>query len=408
MPDLVVTGRRVLADPWTAVEPPVVLIGGSGRVVAVGKKALAWASTGAIREDFPGGVITPSLIDCHVHVSFAADGSPGEATIDVSDTDLLNRAMSNVRRALAAGVTTIADQGGRRAITLEARVACRARAGTCPDLRVAGCPITVPRGHMWYFGGEANDAEGVQRLALYLINQGVDLLKVVTTGGGTAGSDEFSATFATDALRAAVAVAHEAGLPVASHASCIDGIRRSTEAGCDLIHHCNFYRQDGIRAFDSQLAEEMAAQQLVVDPTLWVTESRMLHFQELIHAGNTPARQEMQIMEERWAGKRTDVEGLIRAGVRLVAGSDAGWQYARFGETWREVIALANFGLTQMEALAAGTVYAADVLRIGHDTGSLWPGRWGDMLILAGDPTENLRHLESPRAVFRRGIRVPI
>jgi imidazolonepropionase-like amidohydrolase len=399
------TAAGAFADPWTEIRPAAILVDRSeGRILATGHRAVSRARQAPVPGAFVNGVLTAGLIDCHVHLVFSGDGSAGETTIPMSESELLDRALKHAREAFAAGVTTLADQGGPLSLSLAARGICDGSLVDYPNLIVSGPPITATREHMWYFGGETATDEDVSRLAERYIRSGVDFIKLVATGGGTYGSDEYSATLESSALQRAVGIVHKAGKIAAVHASSIEGIRRALEAGCDLIHHCNFYRPDGVRELDKGLARNIASRHVYVDPTLWVTESLGNALRSRADCGDKLAAQELQSTDSRWRAKRTDVVGLIEAGVRLVCGSDAGWQYAQFHETWREVVALANFGLSRRDALAAATVHAAAALKIDHMVGTLEPGKRADIACWPADPTADLDHLARPLAVIRAGV----
>jgi len=403
-PQLVLSGQRLFSDPWTEIHPPAILIDqGSGRILATGDDALAVASPTASRKHFPREVLFPALIDCHVHLLLDADGAPGETTVDCSDAALLERAMRNAGEAVRAGTTTVADQGGRPPVIFNAREGARLHPHTHAYVLAAGCPITTPREHMWYFRGEASGIPAVQALAQEMLDSGADLLKIVATGGGTEGSNEFTPTFEEPEIQAAVDAAHQANRIAAAHASSREGIRRALEVGCDVIHHCNFYRPDGIREFDPYLAERLAERNVSVDPTLWVSESLIAKFRDSLSTGDRNVRDALDRLEERFAGKLVDISGLIAAGVRLIAGSDAGWQFVQFSDACREVQSLARAGLPSKEALAAATKHAAEALKMASDIGTLTKGAWADVIVLTSDPAPDLTVLAQPVAVFHQG-----
>lgn len=405
---LLLTADQLVADPWAAPSVPAAILidTRTGRIVALGSEALARKTEATTRDHFDLGVLAPALIDCHVHLVLPGDGGFGEATLDLTDDELVRTSVDNATSALRAGVSAMQDQGSRGQIALKVRDATRAEPRANPGLSVAGRPITVPHGHMWYYGGTAAGIEDVGQLARQLVNDGVDLIKIVASGGGTKGSNELEASYHLDELKVAVDIAHEAGLSAAAHAGCREAIINALGAGCDIIHHCNFYTTHGVQEFDPRLAEQIARSGTVVDPTLWVTQSLLAALQPRAADGDPDAKSELERFERHWEGKHNDVAGLISAGVRLVAGSDAGWRYVRFGETWREAIALADFGLSTREAYAAATVYAAELLGMAGLSGAIRDGYQADVVVLPDDPRTDLSVLGRPTAVYRLGARV--
>jgi len=403
-----VTAAQLLTDPFDVSRQPAALLidQANGHFVAIGGEALSRHAEASLRTHFEQGVLAPALIDCHVHLVLPGDGSFGEASLELSDEELLARSLENATAALNAGVVAVQDQGSRGSVGLAARAAARSKAHSHPLLSVAGRPITVSNGHMWYYGGTADGAEAVGTMAGHLVGEGVDLLKLVASGGGTKGSNEFLASYTVDELRAGVEVAHQNDLVAAAHAGCADAIANACEAGCDVIHHCNFYTPRGIQEFDPRLASRLAEAGVAVDPTLWVTQSLLEALRPLAGEGDPDSKTELERFERHWVGKHRDVQGLIEAGVRMIAGSDAGWRYVRFGDTWREVAALADFGLSNRAAYAAATTHAAEALRRADRTGQIKRGYDADFLVLTANPTEDLSSLAKPTAIYRLGTRV--
>lgn len=95
-----------------------------------------------------------------------------------------------------------------------------------------------------------------------------------------------------------------------------------------------------------------------------------------------------------------------RAGVRIAAGSDA--MYHTHGQNARELVALVMTGLTPRQAIVAATRIAAEACGIDHLVGTLEPGKLADMLLVKGNPLEDIRILtEQDRlTVFKEGLLV--
>jgi imidazolonepropionase-like amidohydrolase len=94
--------------------------------------------------------------------------------------------------------------------------------------------------------------------------------------------------------------------------------------------------------------------------------------------------------------------------VRIICGSDCGWGYSTFAETYLELDALVEAGLTPAEALVAATGAAADALGQGDHIGAVRPGLLADLLVVAGDPTANVLALRDVRGVWQGGARVTL
>lgn len=94
---------------------------------------------------------------------------------------------------------------------------------------------------------------------------------------------------------------------------------------------------------------------------------------------------------------------LREAGVTFVAGTDAGWRFTRFDDLPLEMELMRNGGMGAMETIVAATGFAAKVIDIADQTGSLKPGMAADVLVVAGDPLADLVALRNVRMVMQGG-----
>ncbi len=98
---------------------------------------------------------------------------------------------------------------------------------------------------------------------------------------------------------------------------------------------------------------------------------------------------------------------LIEAGVKLVGGSDCGWGGYPFGDFQGEILALHGAGLSSLEAIYSGTRNPAAALGISDSIGTVEAGKEADLLVVNGDPSQDLLQLRDVAAVFKGGCRVP-
>lgn len=237
------------------------------------------------------------------------------------------------------------------------------------------------------------------------MKEGADLIKVVTTGGGTRGTDPFRTSYTSEEVGAAVDEAHRHGRTVAAHCLSTLGIANAVDAGADLLIHCYFYEPDGTYRFRDDLAERIAAAGTWVNPTLHVARSRIRRLEALRAEGHLSDAERVRLDRERrdLEARQEMFRRLRELGVRMVAGSDAGWSYYPHGHLVEEIDAMAEAGMTPAEALVAATGDAAWALSLHDRLGTLEPGKQADLLIVDGDPTRDLRALERVKAVFRGG-----
>jgi imidazolonepropionase-like amidohydrolase len=391
------TGGPLVADPTVVVHRGMI------RGVYAGPPPRAdWPPDAAVAE-FPGHTLLPGLIDAHVHLVLPGDGTPFETSVRETDGVLLAAAIRNAQTALRAGITTLRDCGGMRDTTLELRRAQRLGYAVLPRLHLCRCPVTITGGHCWYFGGEADGPEAMRQMVRRLVKAGVDYVKIMGSGGGTLGTYSSRPSYTVDELRAAVEEAHRLHRRVGIHCTCAEATRNALAAGADHIEHALFLAEEGGRQrFEPDVADAVAARDVAVTSTLCVGR----YLIDALSARSHPAPEERAGLE-RW-GRMHDANldntrRMRGAGVRYVAGTDAGWRFTPFDGLATELELLHHAGATASEAIVAATSAAAAAMGLGAEVGTLREGLHADMIAVPGDPLERLAALRRPAMVMLGG-----
>jgi imidazolonepropionase-like amidohydrolase len=345
------------------------------------------------------GTVLPGLIDSHVHL--VSDSSLGslERAGTTSDADLDAMIRSSLHAQVAGGVTTVLDLGDRGYRALEAR-----SLPGLPRVLASGPPITVPSGHCHYLGGAAEGVEGVRRAVDEHVAHGVDVLKVMGSGGMlTQGTDAMAAQFTPEELRAVVDAGHAAGLRVLAHAHALAGVWQALECGVDGIEHFSCLTEQGSVTSD-ELLTAVAEAGVVVDPTLGVDPTRIPSPEDL-PPGFRATMERMGLDHTTFIAARIAQMTRVRQhGITVVTGTDAGAGPPKpHGHAWRAVVALVDAGYPIEEALATATSGAADVHGLAAVTGRLRPGLAADLLVVDGDLATDPECLGRPLAVVVRG-----
>jgi imidazolonepropionase-like amidohydrolase len=379
-----------------------------GRLVEVGPSAGVARPDGAEVVQFDGQTLLPGLVDCHSHTTFRGDGSTIEETVEDPGELLVLLAAQNTQLALESGVTTLRDNGGRGTTTFAIREGIRRGYIQGPRLLISGRPITVNRGHCWPLGGQAEGADAVRRSVRELAEEGADWIKVMASGGGTKGTDPRQPSYTTEELKAVVQEAHAQDKLVGAHCSCTAAMIRLLDAGADMIIHANFYDSDGTYRFDPAVAARIADTGTWVNPTLHVCRSRIWRLRQLAETrGLTEGERAKLVDQERYWTELSDTfQRLRQAGVRLAAGSDSGWSYFSFGQFAHEVDAMVEAGAAPAEALASATRLSAEAIGVADQVGTLEVGKAADLLVVDGNPIEDIRALTRVVAVYKDGRRV--
>jgi imidazolonepropionase-like amidohydrolase len=371
------------------IGPVDVVIDDQGRIAEV----TAWREHGdAVSvEDLGDATVLPGLVDAHQHLSWDCSPDPLGFHGSTDDAALLETARANARRALAAGITTVRDLGARGRVMLDLRDETAADAAVGPRILAAGPALTTVGGHCHFLGGECSGTDELVAAVGRLADWGVDVVKVMATGGNvTPGSLPHEAQFGAAELRAVVEAAHGAGMPVAAHAHGTAGVVHALDAGVDTIEHCTFMTADGI-AEDGALIERLAGSGTPV----------------MLTAGVRPGPVPPAIAA-RMPALLVHIQAMLDAGVRCVLATDAGIGPPKP----HDVLVLAVLQAQEMvgapaeEALAMCTSRAADAIGIGDEAGRLVAGRPADLLVVAGRLDLDPGALSSPVRVLRGGADV--
>jgi imidazolonepropionase-like amidohydrolase len=375
------TGEAVVADAAVWLD--------RGRIAYAGPAAgLPPAAAAAPRREFPGGTLLPGLIDAHVHL-VASAGPELRAEIAHSSAHLTLVAMANARRHLAAGTTLVRDLGAPADEAVEVGRAVDAGTLAGAGVVAAGRALTITGGHIHYLGRVADGVQDVRVAVRENLALGAGCIKVVATGGVlTKGLDPRRAAYSAEELEALVAEAHRLDLHVSAHAIGEGGVAAALRAGVDSVEHGMFLDDETIALFletGARLVPTFSAVRGILDGDAlpWIKERA------------TPVA----------AAQRDSFRAAADAGVRIVAGTDAGTPGNPHGEVAGEVAHLVAAGLEPLRAIRAVTGEAAELLGV-PDRGTLAAAKAADVLVVEGDPVADPRALARVLHVRKDGREV--
>ncbi len=399
--DLLITGRdeQPISDARVVVEERTDSEDGTGRIVEVGPQEDVEAPGDADRATH--GVVIPGLIDAHLHLQGARSMDPMQWAVESSELATA-RATADLRRILAAGFTAVRDVGSSTGLGLRGAV----EEGEIPGPRVftseRSISQTAGHGDAHYLpyewasdqgfgiGTLADGPDECRKEARKRIREGVDVLKIMTTGGVLSEKDAPDQSQFTDAeVAAMVEEAHRVGIPVASHAQGAPGIKTALRNGVDTIEHGFYLDEECIDLFHETGA--------VFVPTLAI-----MH--RIVTRGDDHGVPEYGLAKAREASEAhyEAVERAYEAGIPIATGTDfIGPDLIPHGENALELL-VEEVGMDEHDVLQSATRVAAETVS-DDDLGTAEEGNYADLVALGADPLDDVSAVRDVETVYRGG-----
>jgi imidazolonepropionase-like amidohydrolase len=358
--------------------------------------------------DLAGQFVMPGFIDLHVHLSGQAGSNRKLDSVTKTDADFALTAQMYAQRTLLGGFTTVRDLGSRGTAIFALRDAVRAGKVAGPKIIVAGESITPTGGHGDVHGfrqdildvmpssGVCDGADGCRAAVRRQVKRGADVIKVTATGGVLSETATGTGQQFTDEELVAIAeTAHALGRKVTAHAHEKAGIEAALRAGFDSIEHAMWADEGTMKLFVKSDAWMI--------PTVY----------PITAVGDTPEKMKQgpfknmppPIMAKLLRLGRQPKEMTRLAhdmGVKIALGTDSG--VSPHGENANEFVEYVNAGMSEMEALMAGTVNAAEAGGVADRVGSLEAGKAADIVAMADNPLDDISAVLLVHFVMRDGV----
>jgi imidazolonepropionase-like amidohydrolase len=339
--------------------------------------------------DLAGRTLMPGMIDCHAHPG-GGDYDPAHAGDSVGVLAL--RTLQALQTTLLAGVTTVRNAGVGHFLDVDTRDAIDAGIAWGPRVLACG-PIIRPTGG--HATGEQLEVPAgpwsVREAVRTCLKRGVDAIKLLASGAVSQGGEAVDAeTFSREEMIAAVDEARRAGRPTLAHCIGNKGVKNAIAAGITSVDH-------GIYLEEEDCAEMIERGTYLVPsfgPFYYYTVKRIAEPWRCVRAD--------PIMQPH----RESFQMALRMGVKIAMGCDCGApSRMKNGENPLEYQLMVNNGMSTEQALVAGGISAARLLRLDHEIGSIEPGKRADLIVLGGNPIDDISVLQTGvEVVMRDGV----
>ena len=178
------------------------------------------------------------------------------------------------------------------------------------------------------------------------------------------------------------------------------------DAEIDTIIHGIFTEPDGSTMYRPEIADRIASQGVFVNPTLAGGNTRIVRMmEERLEAEGLTEEEQAELERMRGVGEiRLDHFARMRdAGVTMVCGSDSAWGHYKMGGFQHEIEAHVEAGMSNMEAILSATSDSAESCHVDDAVGTLEPGKQADILVVDGDPSQDIAALWNVADVYLNG-----
>ncbi|HJL80261.1 MAG TPA: amidohydrolase family protein [Gammaproteobacteria bacterium] len=374
----------------------------SGKIRELGTYAKVSKALKKSSLDLSDQYCLPALIDMHTHLSEDVSGDLIEF-YSISQEEQLKIGRENARITLMAGFTTVRDVGVYIAWTdKKLRDEIEEKKTPGPRMKVAGYYLTIPGGGgevavPGYKGdvpdhirmGVARGADAFRERAKQAIEGGADHIKLIASGAVLAyGSLPGSPEMTPEEISAVVEEAKKTGTRVTAHAHGALSIKQAILSGVDSIEHASLIDDEGI-----ELAKKNH-----VSLTMDVYNGDYIN-----EMGLTDGMPEefLQKNRETTEIQRLNFKKAHEAGVKIVFGTDAG--VYPHGQNAKQFSYMTKYGMTNLEAIQAATVRAAEVLGMDQEIGRVKEGFFADIIAVSNNPLTDIRSLEDIQYVIKEG-----
>ena len=403
---VVLKAARLIDGTGSAPIANAVVVVTDNMITAVGAAGQVRVPANARTIDLGDVTLMPGFIDAHTHLIGRVLGDPAGDSADVRDFESFGAILSveHARATLMAGFTSVRNVGAAgRFDDMALRKAINEGWTPGPRIMTAGHALGIRGGHCDENGfrpglldrgiedGIADGPDQIRASVRYQVKYGADVIKTCATGGVLSEGDAVGATqYSFEELKALVEEANKLERKVAAHAHGTEGIKLAVRAGVSSIEHGSFLDEEGARL--------MKEHGTYLVPTLSAAEAVERAAKSGVLKG---LRAEKALAAA--AAVRHAIKLAVANKISIALGTDAG--VVPHGTNAHEFVLMVQWGgMSNMDAIVAGTSSGAKLLGWDKKLGSLTTGKWADIVAVSGDPSKDIEDIQKVVFVMKNGV----
>lgn len=359
------------------------------RIDAVAEKAGELERGGAVVIDGRGMTLMPGMVEAHAHLSWPSSVERVVNTMKLAVEDHLLVTAQNARITLDHGFTS-AYSAGALGERFEVALRDMIDAGFLPGPRLRASSLEkgaegvmgVPEDHD---PTHERDIPGLRAYVKRMAESGVDSIKfLLSSDDGFAPGGAQVLMYSEEEAQAIGEAAREHGVWLACHAQAAEAVKRAVRAGFRSIYHCTYADEEALDMLEARKDEVFTA------PAPGLLYARVYEAQEFgigrVEAERMGAVSGLELMAEVYPKMK-------KRGIRVLPGGDYGFPYNPIGRNARDLgLFVELLGFTPIEVLVAVTRHGGELMDM--DVGQVKPGMLADLLLVDGDPTQDVTILE--------------
>jgi imidazolonepropionase-like amidohydrolase len=342
--------------------------------------------------DGQGRTLMPGLVESHAHLTWPSSVERVVNAMKLPAEEHLLVSAQNARITLDHGFTS-AYSAGSLGEKFEPALRDRINAGGLPGPRLRASALEkgaegvmgVPAGHD---PTHDRSIEGLKTYVKQMKALGCDTIKfLMSSDEGFAPGGSQVLMYSDEETQAIGRAAKEANIWLASHAQAAEAIKRSVRAGFRAIFHCTHADEEALDLLEAQ------------KDTLFMSPAPGLLFARCYEArdfGIGPAEAAKMGAQSGLEAMQRLVPLMKKRGIRVLPGGDYGFPYNPIGRNARDLEIFVNlFGYSPVDALVAATRLGGQLMDM--PVGEIKAGWLADLLLVEGDPTQDVRVLQDKK-----------